>query len=113
MARLKALAVIAGAALSLVGCGGQATVQTATSLPVVERTPTPAPTSTPTPAPTSTPTPVPTCDSLACVMTKDSGVDGIPLPADAVVAQGSLVSVPTWNTAAGTMGDFVAFYKQY
>jgi hypothetical protein len=46
-------------------------------------------------------------------MSKDSGLDGIPIPADAVPAKESLPSVPLWNTNVGTISDLVAFYKDY
>jgi hypothetical protein len=50
------------------------------------------------------------CATVACQMTQDSGVDGIPVPAKSV---GYLrLGIMHWN-ANGSVSDLVAFYKVY
>ena len=51
------------------------------------------------------------CSGLACQMTRDSGIHGIPLPADAVKDASSASGLQI--TSAGTLEEVTAFYHDY
>lgn len=87
--------LIAAAVIVLAGCSGDASTNT----------------SSPSPSYRAKPSAPVASSALASVMTKDSGIDGIPLPADAVKDKASATEV--WNTNTGNISDFVGFYKAF